>query len=109
MINTLLMNKNGLHTTRQIATPLAQEGAGNGVLCGEDGHRDSPVAGGEVLGAAGNHIVTVQPLVPDALIPQELCQPACCRDRAALAACDIALSQRSVVRAGGTMNQSACC
>ena len=82
-----LQNLGGVLTSRQIATPLAQKGSGNSVFSGEDGHWDSTVAGGQVLGPPGDDIVAVQALVTDALIPQKLGQPAGCRDGAALAAC----------------------
>ena len=74
-----------------MATPLAQEGARHGGLGGEDGDRDGALAGGQVLGALGDHVITVEALVLDALVAQELRQALCSRDCAALAPCSVTL------------------
>ena len=55
-----------------MATPLAQEGSCNSRLCGENRHWNGALAGGKVLRALGNDVVTIQALVLDALVAQEL-------------------------------------
>lgn len=73
-------------TSRNVTTPLAQVSPSNRRVCGKDGHRNSPVTGRQIVRPFGHHIVTVEPLVFDSLIPQELGQAPCCCDGTAFAA-----------------------
>ena len=69
-----------------MAAPAAQEGARDGRLGGENGDGDGALRRRLVLGPLRNDVVAVEPLVLDALVAQELRQPLCCGDGAALAA-----------------------
>ena len=70
-----------------MAAPFAQEGAGDSRLGGEDGDRDGALTGGQVLRALRDDVITVEALVLDALVAQELRQALGRRDGAALPPC----------------------
>jgi len=74
-------------TVADVAAPLAQEGARDGGLRGEDGDGDGALGCGGALGAAGDDVVAVEALVLYALVAQEVAQPPRGGDGAALAPC----------------------
>ena len=86
LTTTLAKKRKKSCTSRDVPTPLAQVCPGHRRLSGEDGHRNGPITGGQVVRTPGNDIVTVQALVLDTLVSQELSQAARGCDGAALAA-----------------------
>ncbi len=69
-----------------MAAPATQEGARNRGLGGEDGDGDRALRRRLVVGPLCNDVVTVEALVLDALVAQELREALRCGDGAALAA-----------------------
>ena len=55
-------------TSTELSTPLAEEGSRHNGLCGEDGDRDSTLAGGQVLWTLCHHVVAIEALVFDSLV-----------------------------------------